>query len=200
MYNFASKLSIQLKILLIDNYDSFTFNLVHYLEGHDCEVTVWRNDEVDFSKIESFNKIVLSPGPGLPSEAAQLMEIITHTVGKMPILGVCLGFQALLEHFGGEIYNQDRVKHGVKEDCLLKEKSKLFTDIPDTFKIGLYHSWAAKKENFPDQLKITAVSQDDVIMAFEHEELPICGLQFHPESILSENGHEIIGNFLRHFN
>lgn len=199
MYNFASKLSIQLKILLIDNYDSFTFNLVHYFEGYDSHVTVWRNDEIDFSKVSEFDKLVLSPGPGLPSESAELMKVIRENIGKIPILGVCLGFQALVEHFGGEIYNQEQVKHGVKEDCFLLNESKLFIDIPASFKIGLYHSWAAKKANFPKDLQITALSQDEVIMAFEHKELAICGVQFHPESILSEFGKEIIGNFLKHF-
>ncbi|MEP1069442.1 MAG: aminodeoxychorismate/anthranilate synthase component II [Crocinitomicaceae bacterium] len=188
-----------MKILLIDNYDSFTYNLVHYLEGHDCEVTVWRNDEINFSQISEFDKIVLSPGPGLPKEAGQLMQVIQHCFNRQPILGVCLGFQAIVEFLDGEIYNQNLVKHGQKELCELVGTSKLFQNIPSKFNVGLYHSWAARKENFPEELKITAYSENDVIMACEHQNLPVCGVQFHPESILSDHGREIIGNFLKNF-
>ena len=189
-----------MKILLIDNYDSFTYNLVHYLEGFDCEVMVLRNDEINLEHLPHFDKLVLSPGPGLPKEAGSLTAIIEKFYTTKPILGVCLGFQAITEFFGGEIYNQPQVKHGVSEMCTFKQESRLFNGLPKQFKIGLYHSWAAKGATFPDPLSITATSEHNVIMAFEHTHLPICGVQFHPESILSEFGHEIIANFLNNFN
>jgi anthranilate synthase component II len=189
-----------LKILLIDNYDSFTYNLVHYLEGLDCEVDVVLNDQINFESIETYDKLLLSPGPGLPAESGDLMKVIQEFSSSKPILGVCLGFQALVQQFGGDIYNQDEVKHGRAEKGKFDSSSKLFAGIPEEFKIGLYHSWAAKKENFPPTLKITGESENDIIMAFEHESLPIAGVQFHPESILTENGKAIIHNFLSNFN
>jgi len=185
-----------LKILLIDNYDSFTYNLVHYLEGQGATVVVERNDEINFDAINQFDKIVLSPGPGLPKDAGLQPKLIQQFSKTQPILGVCLGFQALVEFFGGEIFNQNQVKHGVAENCKIISESKLFAGIELEFKVGLYHSWAAKKENFPIELIITALSENDTIMAFEHRSLPVYGVQFHPESILSDNGHQIIRNFL----
>jgi len=189
-----------LKILLIDNYDSFTYNLVHYLEGLDCEVDVVLNDQINFDAIESYDKLVLSPGPGLPDESGDLMKVIEKFSNSKPILGVCLGFQALAQHFGGEIFNQDEIKHGRAEIGKFKSSSKLFAGIKEEFKIGLYHSWAAKKENFPPTLHITGESENNIIMAFEHDSLPIAAVQFHPESILTENGKAIINNFLSNFN
>lgn len=189
-----------MKILIVDNYDSFTYNLVHYFEGFDCEVTVWRNDAINFDLLTSFDKLVLSPGPGLPAEANDLMKVIQLTVGKIPILGVCLGFQALVEHFGGSIYNQQLVKHGKSEPGTCNPNSRLFQAIPTHFKLGLYHSWAASKADFPAELVINCNSDNKVIMGFEHSTLPIAGVQFHPESILTENGHQIIQNFLTNFN
>lgn len=188
-----------MKILLIDNYDSFTYNIVHYLEGFDAQVDIVFNDEIKFEEIFKYDKIVLSPGPGLPKEAGDMMKLIDLWYNKKPILGVCLGFQAIVEFFGGEIYNQAEVKHGLAEDCSFNINSKLFKDTASCFKIGLYHSWAANKENFPKELIITATSEFDVIMGFEHQHLNICGVQFHPESILTENGHQIIKNFLTNF-
>ena len=188
-----------MKILLIDNYDSFTYNVVHYLEGFDADVDVVFNDQIPFDNIMNYDKIVISPGPGLPNESGNLMPFISKFYNKIPILGICLGFQALVEFFGGKIYNQNEVKHGVAEQCYFKTDSKLFKDTPQHFKIGLYHSWAAKKSSFPNCLNITATSEHEVIMAFEHANLPICGVQFHPESIMTENGHQIIKNFLFRF-
>lgn len=188
-----------MKILLIDNYDSFTYNLVHYLEGQDSYVVIVRNDEINFDDVDQFDKIVLSPGPGLPKDAGLQPQLIQQFAHSKPILGVCLGFQALVEFFGGEIFNQPEVKHGVAEKCTVISDSKLFSGIEKEFKVGLYHSWAAKKENFPSDLKITALSENVTIMAFEHCILPVCAVQFHPESILTENGHQIIRNFLDNF-
>lgn len=198
--NFATNLRNDLKILLVDNYDSFTYNLVHYLEGFDCEVKVERNDEINFKNVDSFDKIVLSPGPGLPSEALGMMKIIEIYADKKPILGVCLGFQALVEFFGGKIFNQNEIIHGHAVDCNFTPSSLLFKSLPSNFKVGLYHSWAAEKSSFPPILNITGESENGVLMAFEHSSLPIAGVQFHPESILTENGKEIIENFLTNFN
>lgn len=169
------------------------------MEGQDAEVIVVRNDEINFDDVNAFDKIVLSPGPGLPKDAGMQPKLIQQFSDLKPILGVCLGFQALVEFFGGEIYNQQNVKHGVAEKCNLVSDSKLFSGISSGFDVGLYHSWAAKKENFPAVLKITALSESGTIMAFEHKTLPVVGVQFHPESILTQNGHEIIKNFLQEF-
>jgi len=188
-----------LKVLLLDNYDSFTYNLVHYMEGMDVEVTVKFNDEIDLDSVVNYDKIVLSPGPGLPEDSGLLMEVINRYYLEKPILGVCLGFQALLIHFGGELFNQKEVKHGLAETAFFNQNSRLFSGTESQFKIGLYHSWAASKKKFPPSLQITGTSENDVIMAFEHEKLPIAGVQFHPESILSEHGHQIIENFLFSF-
>jgi len=184
---------------LVDNYDSFTYNLKHYLESFDADVDVIRNDEIDLTKVDAYDKIVLSPGPGLPINAGKQNELIKKFASHKPILGVCLGFQALVEFFGGSIYNQEIVKHGVAENCKFDIQSKLFSNLPSTFKVGLYHSWAANKTNFPVDLKITASLTNAVVMAFEHVSLPIAGVQFHPESILTENGKKIIENFLGRF-
>ena len=189
-----------MRILLVDNYDSFTYNLVHYFEGFDCLVDVVRNDEISFEQVMEYDKIVLSPGPGLPAEANQLNELIEQFIDKKPILGVCLGFQAIVEYYGGKLFNQAEVKHGVAEACQFKTDSRLFKELPTEFKIGLYHSWAADPDQIPEELIITATSENNVVMAFEHSNLPVCGVQFHPESILTENGKQIVQNFITNFN
>jgi len=169
------------------------------MEGLDVTVDVVFNDNIPFEKINQYNKVVLSPGPGLPNESGDLMPFISKFHSTIPILGVCLGFQAIIEYFGGELYNQNDVKHGVTENCFFEPTSKLFKQTPQQFKIGLYHSWAAKQQNFPSELFITAQSENNIIMGFEHKKLPICGVQFHPESIMTENGLQIIKNFLLNF-
>jgi len=188
-----------LKVLLIDNYDSFTYNLVHYIEGLDVQVDVVFNDQLDLNTVEDYDKIVLSPGPGLPHEAGVLNEVIATYVNKKPILGVCLGFQALVEHYGGSLFNQQEVKHGIAEIGKFDQTSKLFNATANEFKIGLYHSWAANPNDFPEDLRITGMSENGVIMAFEHKTLPIAGVQFHPESILSQYGRKIVENFIFDF-
>lgn len=187
-----------MKVLLIDNYDSFTYNLVHYLEGFDCEVTVWFNDQVDLDLINTFDKIVLSPGPGLPKTSGVLMKVIEIAEGQTPILGVCLGFQAIIEHKGGSLFNQNEVKHGRSEKADLFQPSLLFKDFPATIAVGLYHSWAANEEQLPDNFIITAKSEFNIVMAVEDIRSKLFGVQFHPESILTEKGREIIQNFLEH--
>ena len=188
------------RILLVDNYDSFTYNLVHYLEGLDCEVDAVYNDKLDLSKVSNYDKVVLSPGPGLPNQAGLMPMLIREFYDSIPILGVCLGFQAIVEFFGGSLFNQEYVKHGVAENALFDENSKLFKNTAPKFKVGLYHSWAANPSNFPESLTITGKTEAGTIMAFEHQSLPIAGVQFHPESILSRHGKKIVENFIFSFN
>ena len=185
-----------MKILIIDNYDSFTYNLVHYFEGFNAAVTVVFNDQIDMEAVNNYDMIVLSPGPGLPSEAGEMPQVIERYFDKKPILGVCLGFQAIYEYLGGKLYNQASVKHGVSMPCKVNNKTKLFRNLPHQINVGLYHSWAADTNCVPSNLTVTATSIENVIMAFEHKTLPVYGLQFHPESILTEFGKDIIKNFL----
>jgi anthranilate synthase component 2 len=185
-----------LRILLIDNYDSFTYNIVHYLKLNGAEVDVVFNDNIPFNSILNYDKVVLSPGPGLPSQAGDLMLFIKKYYQQIPILGICLGFQAIIECFGGKLINQKQVKHGVEEVCFFENNSTLFKYLPCQFKVGLYHSWCADEQSFPKELKITSKSKNNIIMAFEHNSLPVYGVQFHPESIITENGLKIIQNFL----
>jgi len=166
------------------------------VEGFNVEVDVCFNTAIPFDKILSYDKVILSPGPGLPSEAGDLVSFIEQFHTQIPILGICLGFQALVEFNGGKLINQKEVKHGIKELCYFENNSKLFLNTPEQFNIGLYHSWGADKTNFPACLTITAKSENDVIMGFEHKEYRVYGVQFHPESIMTEHGHQIIENFL----
>lgn len=181
------------RILLLDNYDSFTYNLSHYIVGEGARVDVLLNDEIDCSTLDVYDKVVLSPGPGLPKDSGKLMEVIQKSVGIRPILGVCLGMQGIVEHLGGELYNQSTVKHGVSEIINLQE-SQLFTGLETEIEVGLYHSWAVKETGDFD---IVASSRNNIVMAIQNEEKALYGVQFHPESILTPNGKEIIRNFLQ---
>jgi anthranilate synthase component 2 len=185
------------KVLLVDNFDSFSFNLVHYLEKLDAEVVVETNVSVSLDRLSEYDRIVLSPGPGLPQESGKLMEVVSTAIDlKIPILGVCLGMQAIALHFGDELYNQDGLKHGCAESLTQNGKNVLYQNLPKEFKVGLYHSWAVKlNEHSP--LMPTAFSESGVLMSVEHTTLPVYAVQFHPESILSEHGHGVIWNFLR---
>jgi anthranilate synthase component 2 len=187
-----------MKILVLDNYDSFTYNLVHYIENFaDCELEVFRNDKIQMSEIEKYDKIVLSPGPGLPDEAGILKDLIREYAGKKSIFGVCLGMQAIGEVFGGSLENLDTVYHGVETKMFVKDKSEIiFKDIPEEFQAGRYHSWVVSNKNFPQSLKITAVDENGQIMALSHKEYDLKGVQFHPESILTEHGEKILKNFI----
>jgi len=187
-----------MKILVIDNYDSFTYNLVQYIEEiPNCEVDVFRNDKISLSEIEKYDKVVLSPGPGIPDEAGLLKDIIKEYSGKKPIFGVCLGLQAITEVFGGNIINMDKVYHGVATKMKCTDKNDvLFKDIPNEFEAGRYHSWIAEKETFPNELKITAIDEEGNIMALSHKKLNIKAVQFHPESVLTPEGRKIIKNFI----
>ena len=184
-----------MKVLILDNYDSFTFNLFHYVEGFGVNVVVKRNDEISIEEIGEFDKIILSPGPGLPHESKGMMSVIEHWFDKKPILGVCLGMQALAVHFGDTLYNQNQVLHGVQLTAKQISNSRLLNNVPFEYQVALYHSWAIKlKENSP--FNPTSISEKEVLMSFEHKNYPIYGVQFHPESILTPEGKLILKNFL----
>ena len=185
-------------ILVIDNYDSFTFNLVHLLNEAGYNATVWRNDKFDLGDVATFDKILLSPGPGIPSEAGLLLEVIRAYAPTKSILGICLGMQAIAEVFGGELYNLSSPVHGrATALTILDKEERLFADCPDGFMVGRYHSWAVKPENLPGKIKATATDANGVIMALTHTSLDVKGVQFHPESILTEYGRQLIENWLK---
>lgn len=186
------------KILVIDNYDSFTYNLVHYLEDLDCEVTIYRNDEFDIDEIKSFDKILLSPGPGIPNEAGLLKEVIKVYAPTKSILGVCLGQQAIGEVFGGSLINLEKVYHGVATNVniLVKDES-LFANMEDSIEVGRYHSWVVNKADFPEMLEITSTDENGQIMSLRHKTFDVRGVQFHPESVLTPNGKQILENWVK---
>lgn len=187
------------EIVLIDNYDSFTYNLVHLLNECGQEVTVWRNDKFELEDLKPFDKIMLSPGPGIPSESGLLMDVIKEYGDKKSILGICLGLQAIAEVYGGKLYNLEKPVHGTATAIeVLKADEVLFQGLPSSFMVGRYHSWAVDKNHLPADLEITAVDPQGVIMAASHKTLDVKGVQFHPESILSEHGVELINNWLLH--
>lgn len=186
------------KILVFDNYDSFTYNLVQMIERiTDQKVDVYRNDEISLEEIEKYDKIILSPGPGIPEEAGILLDLIKKYAPTKSILGVCLGQQAIAEAFGGNLINLSEIYHGVATSSkTTRENVKLFRNLPEKIEVGRYHSWAVNNENFPEELEITAVDNDGMIMALQHKTYDVHGVQFHPESILTPEGEMIIRNFL----
>ena len=187
-----------MKILVLDNYDSFTYNLVHYLEAiGNIEVSVYRNDKLAIEEINNFDKIVLSPGPGLPKDAVIMPLVIKTYAGKKPILGVCLGHQAIAEAFGGSIYNLEKVYHGISTNHIILTDHYLFDGLPKQFKVGRYHSWNVKLD-LPDNLKLISTDENGLVMAMCHKTFDITGVQFHPESVLTEYGKEIILNWVKH--
>ncbi|MBO9617574.1 MAG: aminodeoxychorismate/anthranilate synthase component II [Niabella sp.] len=188
-----------MKLLVFDNYDSFTYNLVHLVEKilHQ-KVEVHRNDQIPLEAVKQYDKIILSPGPGIPSESGLLLPLIKEYAASKSILGVCLGEQAIGEVFGGTLYNLPQVYHGIATNCkIIKRTGKLFDGIPDEFEIGRYHSWVVAPENFPADLEITAVDDNDMIMALQHKQYDVQGVQFHPESVLTPLGETIIRNWLK---
>ncbi len=186
-----------MKIIIIDNYDSFTYNLSHLVKELGAEVTVVRNDRFSMSEIEVFDKIILSPGPGIPSEAGQLLDVIKTFAGHKPILGVCLGHQAIGEFFGGRLENLCDVFHGVATEGTQYGNDPIFHSLPRRMTMGRYHSWVVSKEGFPSCLEITAESDEGQIMALRHRTYDIHGIQFHPESVLTPDGRMIISNWLK---
>ena len=185
-----------MKVVIIDNYDSFTYNLSHLIKSLGAEVTVVRNDQFELQDLEQFNKIVLSPGPGIPSEAGLLLDVIKAYAGKKPILGVCLGHQAIGEVFGGKLVNLSDVFHGVATPCHIVADDPIFSGIERDITIGRYHSWVVSNEDLPECLEVTAVSPEGQIMALRHKSLNIRGIQFHPESVLTPDGKKMIQNWL----
>ncbi len=185
-------------IVIIDNYDSFTYNLAHLVRELGAAVTVFRNDQFELPQLEAFDKIILSPGPGIPSEAGLLLDVIRTYAGRKPMLGVCLGHQAIGEVFGGKLSNLSDVYHGVATDVTVLDHSatSLFAGLPDRVTIGRYHSWVVSKDGFPDCLEITAESDEGQIMGLRHRDYDIQGIQFHPESVLTPDGRQMIANWL----
>ncbi|MGM9688293.1 MAG: anthranilate synthase component II [Alloprevotella sp.] len=184
------------KVILIDNYDSFTYNLFQLLEEEGAEVTVRRNDRFRLEELEPFDKIVLSPGPGIPDEAGLLESVIRRYAATKPMLGVCLGEQAIGEVFGARLYNLPQVFHGVQTPVQVVADDPLFRQLPLSFPVGRYHSWVVSSEGLPDCLEVTARSPEGHIMALRHKTYDVHGIQFHPESILTPCGRQIIQNFL----
>lgn len=191
-----------MKILVFDNYDSFTYNLVHLVEKiTHTRVDVFRNDQIAMEKIKEYDKIILSPGPGVPVEAGILLPLIKEYAATKSILGVCLGHQAIGEAFGGTLTNLSSVYHGVATPVnILKHqahgRNELFTGLPEELEVGRYHSWIISKENFPEELEITALDKNGFIMALHHKTYDVQGVQFHPESVLTPMGEQLMRNWL----
>lgn len=183
--------------VIIDNYDSFTYNLAHLVKQLGSDVTVYRNDKFELEQLEQFDKIILSPGPGIPSEAGLLEEVIRDYAGRKPILGVCLGHQAIGEVFGAELENLSEVYHGVATEGTQLDNDPIFDGLPRRIVMGRYHSWVVSKKSLPSCLEITAVSDDGCIMALKHKTFDVHGIQFHPESVLTPDGKTIVANFLK---
>ncbi|WP_341199650.1 aminodeoxychorismate/anthranilate synthase component II [Croceibacter atlanticus] len=185
------------KIVVIDNYDSFVYNLVHYLEELDCQVTVLRNNQLNIEDLAAYDKILLSPGPGIPDEAGLLKEIIKTYAATKPIFGVCLGQQAIGEVFGGKLTNLNNVFHGIATNVTLTVTNEpLFKGLNSTFKVGRYHSWVVSKEDFPDALEVTSLDENGQIMSLRHRDFDICAVQYHPESVLTPDGKTMIKNWV----
>lgn len=199
-----------MKTIIIDNYDSFTYNLAHLVKELGAETEVLRNDQFRLEELERFDKIILSPGPGIPEEAGLLLDVIRTYKGRKPILGVCLGEQAIGQAFGGRLTNLSEVFHGVqttvrikneelimkREERALLEEDYIFRGLPGEILVGRYHSWVVDREGFPDELVITAISPEGQIMALKHRQYDIHGIQFHPESVLTPEGKTIVKNWL----
>ena len=186
------------KILIIDNYDSFTYNLVHLVNELGLQCEVWRNDKFDIADVDQFSHIILSPGPGIPSEAGLLLDVIKKYAPTKSMFGVCLGQQAIAEVFGGKLYNLPQPMHGIATPIKVTDANEpLFTGLPEQFKVGRYHSWVVEKD-LPEILEITAIDeQDGSVMALRHKQYNVRGVQFHPESVLTEYGKEMMQNWLK---
>lgn len=186
-----------MKICIIDNYDSFTYNLAHLLRELEVEVSVLRNDQFELEELAAFDRLVLSPGPGIPSEAGLLLEVIKTYAGKMPMLGVCLGEQAIAEAFGAKLINLSHVFHGIQSTIEVINEDAIFKGLPHEFAVGRYHSWVVDRASLPDCLQVTAVSKEGYIMALRHKVYDLCGIQFHPESILTPEGKQLVMNWIK---
>jgi anthranilate synthase component 2 len=187
-----------MKVLVFDNYDSFTYNLVHLVQKILGEkVEVFRNDQIPLEKVADYDKIILSPGPGIPEEAGLLLPLIKEYAASKSILGVCLGHQAIGQAFGGSLENLSTVYHGVATNCNLSVDAPLFKGLPGHIPVGRYHSWIVKQKGFPQELEITATDDNGFIMALQHKKYDVQGVQFHPESVLTPDGETILRNWLK---
>ena len=184
------------KIVMIDNYDSFTYNLVHLVKELGVDITVYRNDQFKIEDLECFDKIMLSPGPGIPSEAGLMPEVIKTYAGKKPIFGVCLGEQCIGEVFGGKLTNLGEVFHGVQTPAHIIKDDYMFDGLPETIQVGRYHSWVVDTDGLPECLEILATSDEGQIMALRHKTMDVRGVQFHPESVLTPEGRKLFSNWL----
>ncbi len=185
-----------MKLLIFDNYDSFTYNIAHAVRELGVEPDVIRNDRIALEAIENYDKIIISPGPGIPAEAGLLPELLKEYAHRKSILGVCLGHQAIGERFGAKLRNLDDVYHGIKTPATIVARDYLFEGLPDEIEVGRYHSWVVDRNTLPDELEVTAVSPDGEIMAMRHRDLDVRGVQFHPESVLTPMGLTIIKNWI----
>ncbi len=185
-----------LRVVVIDNYDSFTYNLVHLVRHLGANVTVYRNDQFVLADLETFDKIILSPGPGIPAEAGLLLDVIRTYAGRKPILGVCLGHQAIGEVFGGSLTNLSDVFHGVATEGTQLQNDPIFAGLPRRITMGRYHSWVVDRDTLPACLEVTAESDEGYVMALRHRDYDIHGIQFHPESVLTPQGGTIVSNWL----
>ncbi|MED9946180.1 MAG: aminodeoxychorismate/anthranilate synthase component II [Hallella sp.] len=185
------------RVVIIDNYDSFTYNLAHLVKQLGAKVEVFRNDQFTLNQLERFTKIILSPGPGIPEEAGLLMDVIRTYAGRKPMLGVCLGHQAIAEVFGGKLVNLKEVYHGIATEGTQFGNDPIFSGLPKRIVMGRYHSWVVDRAGFPDCLEVTAMSDDGQIMALRHRNYNINGIQFHPESVLTPEGATIVRNWLQ---
>ena len=187
-----------MRTVIIDNYDSFTYNLAHLVKQLGAEVSVLRNDQFRMNDLAAYDKIILSPGPGIPSEAGLLMQVIATYAGRKPILGVCLGHQAIGEHFGARLTNLSQVFHGVATDISITAPDYIYNELPARIQVGRYHSWVVDAEGLPDCLEVTGQSDEGQIMSLRHKQYDVRGIQFHPESVLTPDGGKIIDNWLKH--
>ena len=185
-----------MKLLILDNYDSFTYNIVHAVRELGVEPTVRRNDRITLDEVDAFDKIIISPGPGVPSEAGILPQLLERYAESKPILGVCLGHQAIGERFGARLRNLPQVYHGIRSTITVTVPDYIFAGLPEHLEVGRYHSWVVDSKGLPDCLEVTAVSPDGEIMAMRHRTLDVRGVQFHPESVLTSQGLTIIKNWI----
>lgn len=185
-----------MKIVIIDNYDSFTYNLSHLVKELGADVDVVRNDCFEMEQLGTYDKIILSPGPGIPAEAGMLLQVIRTYAGVKPMLGVCLGHQAIGQVFGAKLVNIDTVWHGVQTEVVQTADEEMFRGLPGRFAVGRYHSWVVAQDGLPDSIEVTAVSDEGEIMALRHRTFDIRGIQFHPESVLTPEGRVMMDNWL----
>lgn len=186
-----------MKVLVLDNYDSFTYNLVHMLHSMDVVCEVCRNDEIDSDEAQAFDVIILSPGPGIPSEAGHMSKIIESCAGNKPILGICLGHQAIAEYLGATLRNMPKVYHGIKDSIFINSNDQIFHGVPKKIQVGRYHSWEVSRQDLPADISVLAEDKFGTIMALSDPIKKLYGIQFHPESVMTEYGELILKNFIK---